>query len=543
MELLIAGGIAALGYGMSVRERSEQQQEQQKQGSGASAQGVLAAIPGAYPIMDATNALVQEAAEKSFRAAENPKITRVVSPVTKPTAQTPFFTSAKKQNTNNAVKQSLLEIHTGTLGMNSSQTGTYRNKREIESLFAPRKQDVTSSGTSGNSITYDRDRKLAYVSGIQNNVSPAPQIRVGPGIGVGTGVPAADGFHPMHRVLPPNVGGYKKNTLAGGINAGKVNVSVRVVDPRVTTKDIPRTWTYERRPPEQTAGAVAARTSRPFGGACSRPPGYSKCIDGRVGEEQYFGGAGFPAHAQTAGEWDRNKRDDDLSPLPSTNVAIARLGTGGYVDKSFESHRFDSQQRESAPHGPGALKGDQYRHATPRDYLAQPTNRDLHHSPWQGGAGHYVSTTMTRPGDAPQPTLREQIHDQNIQGAAAPAVVTGPTVTCTNLQLLREAKRGIHRTEGYVTGPQNTDAFRRANRGDDPCGDRTVGRVAVRDDGGGASQSRVMSHAASSVAYRNTASAGMSANAHNRLPERNAREDFSIAKTVLKGNPLHVSIS
>ena len=541
MELLIAGGIAALGYGMSLRERVEPTKA--RTGGGASAQGALAGIPGTYPIMDATDARVQEAAEKSFRAAENPKVTGVVSPATKPTAQTPFFTSAKKQNTNDSVKQSLLEIYTGTLGMDSSKTGTYRNKKETQSMFAPRKQDVTSSGTAGNPITYDRDRKLAYVSGIQNNVSPAPQVRVGPGLGVGTGVPAADGFHPMHRILPPNVGGYKKNTLPGGVNPGKVNVSVRVVDPRVTTKDIPRVWTYERRPPEQTAAAVAARSSRPYGDSCSRPPGYSKCNDGRVGEEHYFGGAGFSAHAQTAGAWDRNKRDDDLSPLPSTNVAAARLGTGGYVDKSFETYRFESQQRESAPHGLGALKGDQYRHSTPRDYIAQPTNRDLHHSSWQGGAGHYVSTSANRPGDAPQPTLREQLHDQNLQGAVAPAVVTGPTVTCTNLQLLREAKRGIHRTEGYVTGPQNTEAFRRANRGDDPCGDRTVGRVAVRNDGGAPSQSRVTSHAASSIAYRNVASPGVSTNAHNRLPERNAREDFSIAKTVLKGNPLHVSVS
>jgi hypothetical protein len=540
MELLIAGGIAALGYGLSVRNDALQSS------SSATAQrsSAFSGGPGSYPIVDARNLGTYEAlAEKKFRDSQTPKATGVVSPVTNPADTTPFFTSAKKQNTNNGVKQSLLELYTGTLGVETSKTGTYRNKTEAEALFKPRKQDVTSSGSSGNPMTYDTSRSAAYVSGLQNNISPVEQRRVGPGVGVGTHVPAADGFHPMHRVLPPNVGEHKKNTLPGGVNPGGVTVSARVVDPRVHVKSVPRVWTYERRPPEKSGAAVAARSSRPFGNARERPPGFSKCNDGRVGEEGYFGGAGMASHPQTAGEWDRDKRDDDLSPLPSTNVALSRHGTGAYVAHTYDDARLQSQQRESATHGPGALKGDQYRHAVPRDFITTATMRDMTHGPWQGGIGHFVPTTSNRPADAPQPTLREQIHDQNIQGAIAPAVVTGPTVTCTNLQLLREAKRGIHRSEGYVTGPQRTEAFRRANRGDDPLGDRIPGRVAVRDDGDMRAQARVGSHAASSTVYVNVMKPGASSNGHNKLPEPNMRQDFSIAKNVLKDNPFHVSFA
>lgn len=58
-----------------------------------------------------------------------------------------------------------------------------------------------------------RDRP--WVSGIMNNLGPAPQVHVGPGLGLDANVAASGGFQQVYRVLPNNVGAYKLTTLPG----------------------------------------------------------------------------------------------------------------------------------------------------------------------------------------------------------------------------------------------------------------------------------------------------------------------------------------
>ena len=195
MELLIAGGIALLGFGMSTPGRDPRPTKRPKYAKqlGPSNEYIE---PG-----NSTRGLEREhveRAEKRWRDARDPSLTGIATPHTKLTnAQLPFFTSARKQNTNDGVKQTLLETFTGANGMDSSVTGTYRNKREVEAMFSPSysAQQVTSSGSSGN-IMYDRQESRFENSPWQNNVLPAEKIYVGRGIGVGPEVAASDGFHP-----------------------------------------------------------------------------------------------------------------------------------------------------------------------------------------------------------------------------------------------------------------------------------------------------------------------------------------------------------
>jgi|SaaInlV_125m_DNA_1040241.scaffolds.fasta_scaffold01403_17 hypothetical protein len=66
------------------------------------------------------------------------------------------------------------------------------------------------------------DMKDRFVSDLQvhNNLSPVPQQKVGPGLGVDASVPAVGGFQQMFRALPENVGAYRLTTLPGRAGHG-----------------------------------------------------------------------------------------------------------------------------------------------------------------------------------------------------------------------------------------------------------------------------------------------------------------------------------
>ena len=87
----------------------------------------------------------------------------------------PFFGSRIKQNMNPNVNQSLMENYTG-------QGDTYQNKQEVTSMF-----DTTQNMTyvNGTPSTSDFVQSRMQTSKIHNNVMPVPQVRVGPGIGLG----------------------------------------------------------------------------------------------------------------------------------------------------------------------------------------------------------------------------------------------------------------------------------------------------------------------------------------------------------------------
>lgn len=529
MELLIAGGIAAAGWALS--SRGVESRKPPPKIAVAQQQSHIA-DPAAPSTQEKETHLTSQdlvkqyndAAKIRWQAAQVPERTGVIAP---------FFSSVRKQHTNDALKQRRMEIFTGN-------DPTWKSKRESEAIFQPTPQNITSSGTAGNAPTYDTTRQSASVSGIQNNVLPFNQIRVGPGVGVDPTVPAADGFHSMYRVMPVDATGHRTNTLEGRIVPGAATVTAREIDPRLTMKNPPRFWTIQRRPLAKGRAAVTARTHRPkmaryedrLANDCS-----TAC---HVVGEQYFGVAGFSGHNVAPGETDRHK--NDLRPgLPLTNLKGGD-GPGAFTVASYDKAKFVSQQREMDG-GCGMITGYGYAPRAQVQYVTAPTKRELSSCQgYNGGAGHIVPTGTVQPVDVPQPTLREQLHDQTNGCAAAAPVLTGTRVQCTNKQLLKESKRGVHVVNTYVPGAERTAEYARANLGFSlPRYVVDHGNLRQKCD---ASDCRMLSHAQSSAIYWNEAPPGQSSiEGRQRLPEHNKFQDFAIAKENLRGNDLAIRIN
>ena len=520
MELLIAAGIAAIGYKLSGSGGTTMTRENQPQ------QQVVT-------IADVKREEERVAADMT-EAAKDPKRSGVIlqQQLVQNKLQ-PFFRSARGQNTNDGMKNRLHDLFTGSTLFDKSQTGTYQHKVEAPSLFKPVPQAVSSSGSAGNPVCLDR--QMPVPSMLQNNVLPTEQIRVGPGVGLGAEVTAADGFHPQLRIMPQNVNEYRINQLETRVIAGGARNSMRPVDPNQTVNRPPRVWDINRRPPEQGMAAVTARTHRPEIGL--------KCVDDRYEGDEYFGHARQPgpALADNAAFENTRTRHDQHPGLPLTNATAARSGVGGFTHAEFDTQRLDSQQREQSGHE-GVLTGNFRRQTAPSGHVAPQTLRDITSTNgYLGGAGHMVSSGSTRLGTDARTTLRQTTEGPADNGPVAP-IHQGPMVQCTYQHLEKEAKR--QHAEGYFAAPERTTEFRRANIGDpDPweiagiCKGKWMALKERQND------NRQMSHGASHRMYVNMAPQGESANGKNRLPEVNARQDFGLAQVVLKNNAYHVPIA
>lgn len=96
---------------------------------------------------------------------------------------------------------------------------TYLHKRETGPKFSPAEQQ--SGWVYGMpAFRPDEDRYKQSLF-IRNDLRPCEAQQVGPGLNVGSNIPATGGFHDPTRVLPNNVDNYKANQLEGRVHAGK----------------------------------------------------------------------------------------------------------------------------------------------------------------------------------------------------------------------------------------------------------------------------------------------------------------------------------
>lgn len=443
-----------------------------------------------------------------------PQLTGVVAPNSKP-AQQPFFSSAKKQHTNNAVKQRLMETFTGATDLRTSQTGTYASKKEVPALFAPEwgAGAVSSSGAT-RAQAFGADQNGRYIpSQKQNNVVPSQRIQVGPGLGVGTEVSAADGFHPMLRVMPKNVNEHRLNNLPGGVVPGASAVAGQPMGVTLAQQGPPRFWEQERRPTAATKAAVNAASERPA--QLLAPCG------GRMAGEDYFGTGGRVGSYVGAAGATRDRDDNNLA-VHETNVTGARHGVGAFAKATHDTARIDSQRREQAQQYEGMLTG----HAGPTAnqlYVLPQTNRSLLTTDVAGNPASRVEGGRARPGDAAGRTLREMTHPQTQPGVAAP-YIKGHSVQATDKWLDRESKRYGQHMVGWVPPPlMATDV-------------RLPGLVQLKP--------RLQLPEAPPLPTVPTpagmAPTGQSTTTYNKLPVTNNRLDLTIAKNQLTSNPLHV---
>lgn len=521
MELLIAGSIAVLGYAYTPG-RAPRRAKHAPQ-LGPSNEYVE---PG-----NDTRGLDRDyvtRAERRWLAARDPALTGVVTPHTKLTnAQLPFFTSAKKQNTNDAVKQTRLETFTGANGLATSATGTYRHKREVEAMFSPSytAQQVTSSGSSGNSM-YDRDDPRYANAPWQNNLLPAEQVRVGRGIGVGPDVPATDGFHPMYRVMLKNVGEYKKNNLPGGVNHGARAIAKGTERPRVVVNHNPGSLTIDqdRRPMMPSRAAVRAPAIEP---QLAQDPGMRP----KPMELDRFGnpsrsGTGVRSAKEARAAYERGDSADRNHTMPLLNVTGAAAGVGAFTHASVDTQRVASQQREAAGRE-GFLAGPIARQA-PAGQLLPPTQRDMTPSAPVGGVGVIRSSGATRKADRAKVTLRDTQGSHGMITGVKAAVSGGAMDNVWRYKRLdREAKRAGRHVE-HVPGPQRTNIMHGVDE---------MGQVAQRQRDT-VQPAPLGLPAVSNKAYQEALGARGTPN--NKLPTANPRLDLHLAADQLAGNPYAV---
>jgi hypothetical protein len=95
------------------------------------------------------------------------------------------------------------------------------NQHFRRETFVNETKDVTANfadivpnfNVNGSPVNDFRNRP--YISSKMNNIGPASQEMVGPGLGVGPDVPAYGGYQQLYQVRPENVGAYRLTTLPG----------------------------------------------------------------------------------------------------------------------------------------------------------------------------------------------------------------------------------------------------------------------------------------------------------------------------------------
>ena len=146
----------------------------------------------------------------------------------------PFFTSAKAQNTNDAVKHQYMETFTG------NDQNMFQHKREVENSnlehHLEHGQVFGTQNLTGAQYNDEVNRFKNSLEGVNwmNNTLPFEQEKVGPGLNIGPETAAKGGFHDTFRILPDNVNSYKKNTFQGRVIPGKAENSNQTLHQEVT---------------------------------------------------------------------------------------------------------------------------------------------------------------------------------------------------------------------------------------------------------------------------------------------------------------------
>lgn len=514
MEIAILGAVGLLGYTLSSNGKDARFEARDNP---------VLKNKQAYPWGPGTTVQAdldadRQASQARWEMAQRPHTTGVITPNTKPGDRLPFFTSAAKQNTNDGVKQRRMETFTGALNVDSSLTGTYSRKKEVPSMFKPEwtAGKVSSSGTTG-STAFGIDQSQRFIPSVrQNNVLPTQQVRVGRGVGVGPDVSASDGFHPMMRVMPTNVGDYKKNNMPGVVIPGGSAVASRPMASQLLQEGPPRFYDMERYPlgpGKATLNALTVRTQDPGTGCGGR---------GRLLSDEYYGGATLYGAQSTATVPSRNRNDNNPN-MHETNVTGASRGIGAFVNSDFDLARVATQQREQPTQYEGMLTGSKAPKAEEM-YVLSDTHRSIHRTEVMGNPASAVGGGHSRPQDAMDRTLREQLHPQSQPGVAAP-YLKGHSVQATDKWLDRESKRyGQHMVDWLPPAHKASDV-------------RVPGLVQVKP--------RLQLPEAPVLPTTTTplgmAPVGVSTTTYNKLPPTNTRLDLGIAKNQLASNELVVS--
>ena len=173
---------------------------------------------------------------------------------------TPFFGGCVKQNVDENSNREMFENHTGS-------SDVYQKKKEVGAFFKP-ETNMSNPYGAGNLDGYMNDR---YIVGTKrDNVGPAPQIQVGPGLNKGYTSQPSGGFQQAETrdyALPKTTNELRVQTDPKISYRARIISGMKNAKPgKVGAMEKNRPETYYKNTPDRyltTTGAVMASKQRP----------------------------------------------------------------------------------------------------------------------------------------------------------------------------------------------------------------------------------------------------------------------------------------
>lgn len=529
MEIAILTGLAYIGYELSKNKTPRPVEEIKTK---------KCKRPNKYPFDDAKNEFFEK--------------------------NKPFFTE-RKVHTNDTQKQRRMETFTGT-----DSDVFWKKKTEVENMFKPSKDlsNIHGAQLSVNE-SYRSDRYSNSLTNIMQGVAPIEKINVGRGLNQSTETPASGGFHENVRILPDNVNSYKKNTFGGRVISGKGVNYKRDAVPNIEDHKKP-----ERYYTECQRDTIPSRSQFTKQQHRSNVVLKNTCKETNCGEMINVGIAGGEITAPTGRsystrDYDSTKCNQNGNPHmqvlgnnPQLGQYVMPVGerencgsiTNAYSNQGNIKHysnganptlredRNNYQGHVSASVNAGGHLSNKY--------TANPTMRgstndyEGHAYNSQINAGGHVSTNYTA-----NPTNREELGENMYQNA--PKYANGHSnrkyqANPTQRQSTHSSYTGVansnHKGNGSQYSMRNSQPYSKREDVQHefiPNG----GRMNVREDaiqvaGAVHLPSDCNSHPVNHGIHAQASSIYQYGNIEHatKLPAHNSRNDFNIAKNVLKNN-------
>lgn len=500
MEIIILGGLAVLGYELSKNGKAP------REGTG----GVRRAPPlppkNAHPY-------------KNDARATNPNV-----------VDTPFYAARSyggDPGNYDSFAQNRMETFTGTSDV------TFQHKRECENRFEPQK-DLSHINGAPLSIQGNRaDRYSPAVTNQMHGVAPVERQYVGPGLNIDPSKPATGGFHDTFRILPNNVGGYKKNNFGGRVVAGKGVTPNRDALPHIQDNRRPeRYYTVCDRDVAPSRSQYSGQSQRPLyepkltsreqshsAGGPARPGGFEeRRAATRDHDATLCQGVANPSRqvgGRTDGVYDMRFTDREHCG-DATNVTFASGSTLQHMDGANPTMRESASRYEGHAHGHEMAAGGH----TTAQYDAPLTAREQTSSSY-GGAAHYGIGGHATQEYRAQPTQRGKAGNE-VAGPAA-SVHKGSSVQTA----ARNANPYYQREE---MGVSFTPGGGRMNLTGDAA--TVLPNAEFRQD----RNSHAVSHGKGAVAIPHVEQQGQIEHAP-KVPASNPRTELDIARGQLADNP------
>ena len=178
-----------------------------------------------------------------------------------------------KQYLEDSQVQQRMEIYTGLRQERDRGILGKPNRAETLNLFTPEERSTGygyqygQSGKGGPGYELTRQKELEELKStikFKTNEQPIEKIQVGPGLAIGTEVPAAGGFQQYTRVVPDNISNYSSNQLPGVVTGGKWAFSNAPTSQQPVMKNRPNGfYSLCQHGPMPSRGVMTAEMSRP----------------------------------------------------------------------------------------------------------------------------------------------------------------------------------------------------------------------------------------------------------------------------------------